>query len=106
MMMSFAGEGWGEGMSRMVIDDEMWSRLEKLLPKPKGRRGEDDRLFMDAICWMLRTGAAWRDLPPDYGNWKSVYKKGILLSAFFRRLSVLEGLLQGMTKQPGCTSLV
>ncbi|MCP0913601.1 hypothetical protein NKV53_04365 [Legionella sp. 27cVA30] len=38
MMMPFAGEGWGEGMSRMVIDDEMWSRLEKLLPKPKGRQ--------------------------------------------------------------------
>ncbi|MCP0914066.1 hypothetical protein NKV53_06855 [Legionella sp. 27cVA30] len=55
MMMPFAGEGWGEGMSRMVIDDEMWSRLEKLLPKPKGRHGEDDRLFMEAICWMLRT---------------------------------------------------
>ncbi|HAT2140497.1 TPA: transposase [Legionella pneumophila] len=55
-------------MSRMVIDDEMWSRLEKLLPQPKGRHGEDDRLFMEAICWMLRTGAAWRDLPPDYGN--------------------------------------
>ena len=59
MMMLFAGEGWGEGMSRMVIDDEMWSRLEKLLPKPKGRHGKDDRLFMEAICWMLRN---WRDV--------------------------------------------
>ncbi|HAU2361943.1 TPA: IS5 family transposase, partial [Legionella pneumophila] len=75
MMMSFTGEGWGEGMSRMVIDDEMWFRLEKLLPKPKGRHGEDDRLFMEAICWMLRTGAAWRDLPLDYGNRKSVYNR-------------------------------
>ena len=64
-----------EGMSRMVIDDEMWSRLEKLLPKPKGRHGKDDRLFMEAICWMLRTGAAWRDLPGDYGKWKSVYNR-------------------------------
>ena len=62
-------------MSRMVIDDEIWSRLEKLLPKPKGRHGKDDRLFMEAICWMLRTGAAWRDLPCDYGNWKSVYNR-------------------------------
>jgi transposase len=55
----------------MVIDEDMWSRLEKLLPKPKGRHGKDERLFMEAICWMLRTGAAWRDLPPDYGNWPS-----------------------------------
>ena len=36
-------------MSRMVIDDGMWSRLEKLLPKPKGCHGKDDRLFMEAI---------------------------------------------------------
>ncbi|WP_080446473.1 transposase [Legionella pneumophila] len=62
-------------MSRMVIDDEMWFRLEKLLPKPKGRHGEDYRLFMEAICWMLRTGTAWRDLPLDYGNRKSVYNR-------------------------------
>ena len=56
-------------MSRMVIDDVLWERLQKLLPKPKGRHGKDDRLFMEAICWMLRTGAAWRDLPSDYGKW-------------------------------------
>ena len=43
-------------MSRMVIDDEIGSCLEKLHPKPKGRHGKDDRLFMEAICWMLRTG--------------------------------------------------
>ncbi len=49
MIMSFAGEGWGEGMSRMVIDDEMWSRLEKLLPKPKGRHGKDDRLGISRL---------------------------------------------------------
>jgi transposase len=55
MMMLFAG--WGEGMSRMVIDEDMWSHLEKLLPKPKGCHGKDERLFMEAICWMLRTGA-------------------------------------------------
>ncbi|SNU98970.1 transposase [Legionella waltersii] len=75
MMLLFAGEGWGEGMSRMVIDDVLWECLQKLLPKPKGRHGKDDRLFMDAICWMLRTGEAWRDLPPVYGNWKSVYNR-------------------------------
>jgi transposase len=47
-------------MSRMVIDEDMWSRLEKLLPKPKGGPGKDERLFMEAIGWMLRTGAAWQ----------------------------------------------
>ncbi len=44
-------------MSRMVIDDEMWSRLERLLPKPKGRMVKMIAVFMEAICWMLRTKA-------------------------------------------------
>ena len=38
-------------MSRMLIDDESWGRLRLLLPKPKGRHGKDDRLFLEAICW-------------------------------------------------------
>ena len=62
-------------MSRRVIDDNMWKRLSELLPAPKGRHGKDDRLFLEAVCWIIRTGAPWRDLPPDYGNWKSVYNR-------------------------------
>ena len=62
-------------MSRMVIDDQMWERLKPLLPKPKGRHGNNDRLFLEAICWILRTGAPWRDLPIEYGNWKTVYNR-------------------------------
>lgn len=60
-------------MSRFVIDDLMWSKLEELLPPPKGRHGKDDRLFVEAVCWIIRTGAPWRDLPHDYGKWQSVY---------------------------------
>ena len=64
-------------MSRFVIDDTMWKKLEILLPSnPKGGRpGGDIRVFLEAVCWIVRTGAPWRDLPPDYGNWKSVYNR-------------------------------
>ncbi len=55
-------------MSRFVIDDAMWNKLEPFLPTPKGRQGEDDRLFIEAVCWVIRTGAPWRDLPSDYGE--------------------------------------
>jgi transposase len=37
-----------------------------------GRRGRNNRLFIDAIVWKLRTGVPWRDLPSCYGHWKSV----------------------------------
>ena len=59
----------------MVINNELWVRLESLLPKPKGRHGTNDRLFLEGVCWILRTGAPWRDLPLEYGNWKTVYNR-------------------------------
>ena len=59
---------------RHDISDKVWGLLEPLLP---GRRGSwggvaiDNRRFINAIIWILRTGAPWRDLPPSYGNWKN-----------------------------------
>ncbi len=63
-------------MARMVIDDLLWSKLEKLLPKrEEGGRPANDRLFIEAVCWIVRTGAPWRDLPPEYGSWKTIYNR-------------------------------
>jgi transposase len=63
-------------MSRLMINDVMWERLKALLPvRRAGRPGKNDRLFLEAVCWIIRTGAPWRDLPKDYGNWKSVYNR-------------------------------
>ena len=52
-------------MVREVITDEIWEILKPLLPKPKGRHGKNDRMFLEAVCWILRTGSPWRDLPLD-----------------------------------------
>lgn len=62
-------------MSRMVIDDAMWSRLEELLSSLKGRPDANDRLSIEGVCWILLIGAPWWDLPPDYGPWKTVYNR-------------------------------
>ena len=84
-------------MSRMVIDDEMWARLEPLLPKPKGRPGKDDRLFIEGVCWVLRTGAPWRDLPPDYGPWKTVYNR---YNNWSKKGELLSNLVYGLGRAP------
>jgi len=50
------------------LNDEEWKRLEPLLPR--GRRGAhrvDDRRVISGIMHMLRSGARWRDCPPEYG---------------------------------------
>ena len=62
-------------MRRDELSDEQWSLLEDLLPAPsaRGRPRRDLREVLNAIFWLLRTGAPWRDLPERYGPWQSVY---------------------------------
>jgi transposase len=63
---------------RHDITDRVWSILEPHLPGKKGDWGgiaADNRLFINAVFWILRTGAPWRDLPPDYGDWKNIHRR-------------------------------
>ena len=63
---------------RHDISDKIWKVLEPLLPGQEGQWGgiaRDNRLFINAVFWILRTGAPWRDLPPDYGDWKNVHRR-------------------------------
>ena len=63
---------------RHDISDEVWSKIE---PELSGRPGQwggvakDNRKFINAVFWVLRTGAPWRDLPPDYGDWKNTHRR-------------------------------
>jgi transposase len=62
----------------MVLTDEQWGRVGPLLPGKKGdrgRSGKDNRLFLEAVLWIVRTGSPWRDLPENFGNWFSVWKR-------------------------------
>jgi transposase len=56
-----------------MITDDLWAELQPLLPAPKGRHGRDDRLFIEAVWWIERTGAPWRDMPKEFGPWQTVH---------------------------------
>ena len=62
---------------RFDISTEQFERIKHLLPQAKstGRPPLDNYRTLNAIFWIMRTGAPWRDLPPDYGNWNSIYHK-------------------------------
>ena len=63
---------------RPAISDRDWDRIKDLLPGRAGQPGwlaADNRLFVDAVLWVAKTGAPWRDLPERFGNWNSVWKR-------------------------------
>src|SRR5215203_1449942 len=63
---------------RHAISDDDWARIKDLLPGQPGQHGKvakDNRLFLDAVLWIARTGAPWRDLPERLGNWNSTWRR-------------------------------
>ena len=63
---------------RHELTDEQWEQIESLLPGKTGdpgRSGEDNRLFVNAVLWIAKTGAPWRDLPERFGSWNSVFRR-------------------------------
>ena len=65
-------------LRRHELRDEEWERIRDLLPGQAGQPGvtaQDNRLFVNAVRWMVRTGAPWRDLPERFGKWNSVFQR-------------------------------
>jgi transposase len=63
---------------RYELSDRQWQRIEPLLPGKAGdpgRSGADNRLFVNGVLWVLRSGAHWHDLPERYGKWKTLHKR-------------------------------
>lgn len=82
-------------MIRRELTDAQWARIEKLVPGKegdKGRHGEDNRLFVDAVLWVLRSGAPWRFLPDEFGKWNSVYTRFMRWSRAGRWESLFKAL--------------
>ncbi len=61
---------------RADLTDAQWAVLEPLLPRGRkpGRPPEwTKRQLINGIRWRVRAGAPWRDVPPAYGPWQTVY---------------------------------
>ncbi len=84
---------------RHDISDKIWDQNKGHLPGKKGHVGrpaKDNRTFINAVIWVLRTGAPWRDLPSDYGSWNSVQRR----FCRWRDRGVWESLLEIVIDSP------
>ena len=84
---------------RHDISDQVWTLIEPHLPGRKGQWGgiaHDNRLFINAVFWILRTGSPWRDLPPDLGNWSNTHRRFIR----WRDQGVWENLFAALIDDP------
>jgi transposase len=83
-------------MMTVKLTDEQWQKILPVLkscPEIRLGAGRHCRRFLEAVLWITRTGAQWRNLPPAYGKWNSVFKR------FARRsqLGIFEKLFEKMS---------
>ena len=63
-------------MHRHELTDDQWKRVQQLLPRRRGAPSlKGDRNFLNAVLWIAKTGAPWRDLPRRYGKWKTIFNR-------------------------------
>ena len=63
-------------MTRLCLTDEAWELIKDVFPAPArtGRPPSSQRMIVDGIFWIMRTGSPWRDLPEEFGSWKTVWR--------------------------------
>lgn len=65
-------------MARTILTDKEWEVLKPLIPDNTGKKGHparDHRQILEAILWVLRTGAPWRDVPREFCSWSTAYTR-------------------------------
>jgi len=86
-------------LERFLLNDAQYKKMAPLLPGKSGdpgRTAADNRLFVEAVLWIVRTGAPWRDLPVCFGRWNSAFRR-------FRRWSrkgVFEKIFNALSGDP------
>lgn len=88
-----------DSQHRHDLNDRQWATLAPHLPGQRGQWGGiayDNRRFINAVLWILRTGSPWRDLPPSYGDWKNTHRR----FCRWRDKGIWEALLECLIDDP------
>ena len=92
-------------MARRERRDDQWKRMKEWLPgnaSDPGRTATENRKFVDAVLWIARTGAHWRELPEQFGTWNSVFQR----DNRWAKASVWERVFRQLAGDPDCESVM
>ena len=92
-------------MPRKVLRDDQWQKIADLLPgkaSDPGVTAKDNRLFVEAVLWIARTGAPWRDLPPALGHWHNVFTR----YSRWSKTGVWQRLIEAIINDPDLEALL
>lgn len=65
-------------MKRYEISNREWESIKDKLPERTGKRGrpaKNNRIMLNGMLWIAKTGAQWREMPECYEPWQSVYAR-------------------------------
>ena len=65
-------------LDRLVLGDAAWERIAPVIigrADQRGSTGRDNRMFVEGVLWIVRTGSPWRDLPEVFGDWNTVFRR-------------------------------
>ena len=80
-------------MPRLLLSDELWSKLEKILLQESIYNKRDLRMTVEGMLYRMRVCCPWRDLPEAFGCWNSIYKRFNAWSAGGKWLRVFKVLV-------------
>ena len=92
-------------MKRYELGASQWRKIEGFLPGRPGWVGvtaKDNRNFVNGVLWVLRSGAHWKHLPAEYGNWKSVHKR----FTRWAKAGIWERIFQVLVADPNSTYIM
>ena len=92
-------------LDRLVLSEVAWERMAPLIigrPDQQGSTGRANRMFVEGVLWIVRTGAPWRDLPEVFGGWNSVFRR----FSRWSRKGVWQRLLEAMSDGPDFEYLI
>jgi putative transposase len=92
-------------MDRLVLSDAQWEAMAPLIigrPDQKGSTGRDNRLFVEGVLWIVRTGSPWRDLPETFGEWNSAFRR----FSRWSRKGVWRRIFEAMIQDPDFEYLI